>query len=257
MNPYAKAENQFSQNAENYRDSPIFAAGEELEWIKAAANTKGHEHLLDIGCGAGHTVFSFSDIISKGIGIDVTQKMIEVAAALAKERQLKHITFEQAAAEALPFADDSFDIVTCRFAAHHFPNLPAAMSEISRVLKKGGAFLLVDHYAPENAVQDSFINHLNRLRDPSHVRESSLSEWEELFAANQLTQKEIRYWDLQIDYQDWITRGRTPENVQQEIVSHLQDADPDTKQIFQLQFDAQQHPISFCLKAALIQGIKN
>lgn len=89
------------------------------------------------------------------------------------------------------------------------------------------------------------------------MRESSLSEWEELFTAKQLTQKEIRYWDLQIDYQDWITRGRTPENVQKEIVSHLQAADPDTKQLFQLQFDAQQQPISFCLKAAFIQGIKN
>lgn len=74
MNPYAKAENQFSQNAENYRDSPIFAAGEELEWMKTTANAKGHEHLLDIGCAAGHTVFSFSDVISKGVGIDVTQK---------------------------------------------------------------------------------------------------------------------------------------------------------------------------------------
>ncbi|MEY8843846.1 class I SAM-dependent methyltransferase [Bacillus safensis] len=257
MNPYAKAENQFSQNAENYRDSPIFAAGEELEWMKTTANAKGHEHLLDIGCAAGHTVFSFSDVISKGIGIDVTQKMIEVAAALAEERQLNHITFEQAATEALPFSNESFDLVTCRFAAHHFPDLPAAMSEISRVLKKGGKFLLVDHYAPENTAQDSFINHLNRLRDPSHVRESSLSEWKELFAANQLTQNEIRYWDLHIDYQDWIIRGRAPENVQKEIVSNLQAADPDTKQLFQLQFDEQHQPISFCLKAALLQGIKH
>nr|MDF9459969.1 class I SAM-dependent methyltransferase [Bacillus pumilus] len=159
---------------------------------------------------------------------------------LAEERQLKHITFERATAEALPFADKSFDIVTCRFAAHHFTNLlKLTMSEISRVLKKGGTFLLVDHYAPENTAQDSFINHLNRLRDPSHVRESSLSEWKELFGANQLTQKEKRYWDLQIDYQDWMMRGRTPENVQKEIVSHLQFADPDTKRLFQLQFDAQ------------------
>ncbi|MER3125313.1 class I SAM-dependent methyltransferase [Bacillus pumilus] len=257
MNPYSKAENQFSQNAENYRDSPIFSAGEELEWMKTIANANGHEHLLDVGCGAGHTVFSFSDTISKGIGIDVTQEMIEVAAALAEERQLTHITFERAAAEALPFADESFDIVTSRFAAHHFPNLPAAMSEISRVLKKGGTFLLVDHYAPENAAQDSFINHLNRLRDPSHVRESSLSEWKELFATNQLTQKETRYWDLQIDYQDWMMRGRTPENVQKDVVSHLQAADPNTKQLFQLQFDTQHQPISFCLKAALLQGTKN
>lgn len=66
--------------------------------------------------------------------------MIEVAAALAEERHLNHITFEQAAAEALPFSDESFDLVTCRFAAHHFPNLPAAMSEISRVLKKAANF---------------------------------------------------------------------------------------------------------------------
>ena len=66
MNPYAKAENQFSQNAENYRDSPIFAAGEELEWMKTTANAKGHEHLLDIGCAAGHTVFPFQTLSLKG-----------------------------------------------------------------------------------------------------------------------------------------------------------------------------------------------
>ncbi|MFB8733096.1 class I SAM-dependent methyltransferase [Bacillus sp. SL00103] len=65
----------------------------------------------------------------------------------------------------MPFADESFDIVTCRFAAHHFQTFPRPCTEISRVLKKANvAFLLVDHYAPENAVQDSFINHLNRLR---------------------------------------------------------------------------------------------
>ncbi|MED1480496.1 class I SAM-dependent methyltransferase [Bacillus altitudinis] len=257
MNPYSKAEKQFSQNAENYRDSPIFAAGKELEWMKTAAKAKGDEHLLDIGCAAGHTVFSFSDVISKGIGIDVTPKMIEVATALAEERQLSHITFEQASADALPFSDASFDLVTCRFAAHHFPHLPAAMSEISRVLKKGGKFLLVDHYAPENQAQDDFINHLNRLRDPSHVRESSLSEWKELFADNHLTKEDIRYWDLHIDYQDWIIRGRTPENVQKEIVAHLHAADDETKQLFQLQFDEHRQPTSFCLKASLLQGIKH
>ena len=135
MNPYAKAENQFSQNAENYRDSPIFAAGEELEWMKTTANAKGHEHLLDIGCAAGHTVFPFQTLSLKGSAL-MSRKMIEIAAALAEERRLNHITFEQAAAEALPFSDESFDLVTCRFAAHHFPNLPAAMSEISRVLKR-------------------------------------------------------------------------------------------------------------------------
>lgn len=73
---------------------------------------------------AGHTVFSFSDVISKGIGIDVTHKMIEVATALAKERQLNHITFEQASADALPFSDASFDLVTCRFAASSLPTSP-------------------------------------------------------------------------------------------------------------------------------------
>ncbi|MBD3860047.1 class I SAM-dependent methyltransferase [Bacillus sp. 28A-2] len=257
MNPYSKAEKQFSQNAENYRDSPIFAAGDDLELMKVTANAKGHEHLLDIGCGAGHTIFSFSDVISKGIGIDVTYKMIEVATALAKERHMDHITFQQAGAEALPFSDESFELVTCRFAAHHFPDLPAAMAEISRVLKKGGKFLLVDHYAPENRAQDAFINHLNRLRDPSHIRESSLSEWKELFAVNHLTKEDIHYWDLQIDYQDWIMRGRTPEDVQKDIIAHLQAADPETKQLFQLQFDANKQPASFCLKAALIQGIKH
>ena len=69
MNPYSKAEKQFSQNAENYRDSPIFSAGKELEWMKTAAKAKGDEHLLDIGCAAGHTVFPFQTSSLKESGL--------------------------------------------------------------------------------------------------------------------------------------------------------------------------------------------
>lgn len=88
-----------------------------------------------------------------------------------KKKEPENVRFQQGTAESLPFPDDSFDIITCRYAAHHFSDVRKAVREVARVLKQDGRFLLVDHYAPEDPVLDEFVNHLNRLRDPSHVRE--------------------------------------------------------------------------------------
>lgn len=166
-----KPEDQFNKNADDYRDEPLFAEGEDLKWMLGSGALSGTEELLDVGCGAGHAAMAFAPFVRRCVGIDVTAAMVRAATALAAGKGLKNVDFLVGAAEELPLPSGGFDLVTCRFAAHHFENIRAALSQVARVLRPGGAFLLVDHYAPEDQVLDAFINELDRTRDPSHVRE--------------------------------------------------------------------------------------
>ncbi|MCY9185215.1 methyltransferase [Bacillus halotolerans] len=249
-------ETPFSKNAEMYRDEKVFAEGEDLAMLIKTAECRAEQRVLDVGAGAGHTALAFAPYVQECIGIDATQEMVDVASSFAKEKGAGNVHFQKGTAEELPFPDDSFDVITCRYAAHHFSNVHQAVSEVARVLKKNGRFFLVDHYAPEAPDLDEFVNHLNRLRDPSHVRESSLSEWQSMFTANQLGYEEIQKWNLPIEYNSWIKRGGTPADRVQRIISHLNNASDEARDTFCLELNQNGKPESFCLKAILIQGVK-
>ncbi len=247
---------QFSKNPEKYRDEKLFAAGEDLLEMIQSVPLTGKEIVLDIGTGAGHTALTFSPFVEQCIGLDVTEEMVQVATNFAKERSAHNVLFRQGDAEHLPFPDSMFDIITCRYAAHHFSNVRRVVQEISRVLKPNGHFLLVDHYAPEDITLDRFINELNKMRDSSQVRESSLSEWQTMFAQHAFTYNEVVTWDLPIDFARWIERAGTSAEVQQKIVSHMQTAPAQCQDTFHFVYDEQGYPTSFCLKAVLLHGIK-
>ena len=94
--------------------------------------------------------------------------MLAETARLAKERALSNVEIRDADAEALPFPDDAFDLVTCRLAFHHFPHPDTAVHEFARVLRPGGVLGFADNIAVEDATGAAFYNEYERLRDPSH-----------------------------------------------------------------------------------------
>src|SRR5207244_10383398 len=76
----------------------------------------------------------------------------------------------------LPYADESFSIVTCRYALHHMENPAAVLSEMVRVCTPGGRVVLADMYASCNPVKAAVFNCMEKLRDGSHVRAMPLTE---------------------------------------------------------------------------------
>jgi len=138
--------------------------------------------LLDIGCGTGWAVRRAASMVgSRGgaRGIDLSGKMIENAKKAS--RGIANVEFTQGNAEALPFADESFDRVMCTMSFHHYLNPSKAVSEIARVLKCTGKVCIVDPTA------DNFIMRLAdariRRREPDHVKMYSSGEFQELFEA--------------------------------------------------------------------------
>ena len=104
--------------------------------------------VLDVGCGAGQELLPFvRERGAVGVGIDAAPEAglagRELFAAHAPDAR---VAFARAAAESLPFADASFDVVVCRLALPYMDNA-RALSEMARVLRRGGLLLLKTHHA--------------------------------------------------------------------------------------------------------------
>lgn len=100
-----------------------------------------YERLLDVGCGTGFLIDLLAHQSSAEFeGIDLSSKMI----SKAKSKEIERANFQVGSAQALPYPDESFNIVTCVQSFHHYPQPEQAMSEAFRVLKKGGLYILGD-----------------------------------------------------------------------------------------------------------------
>ena len=173
----ARVQAQFGPSAAAYVASPGHAAGPDLERLIAWGKKRGAARVLDIATGGGHTALAFAPYVREVVATDLTPRMLEVAEAFIREQGTANVTFQIADAEALPFADADFDIVTTRIAPHHFPNPQQYVHEVARVLRPGGVFVLDDNMAPDDQELDVFLNRFEQWRDPSHVRSHTIAEW--------------------------------------------------------------------------------
>jgi len=167
---------QFGKTAASYLTSAPHAKGASLERLVTLTAPRADWRALDIATGGGHVAYAFAPHVARVWATDITQEMLDLVKDEAQKRGLTNIRTAYAKAEALPFEDASFDLVTCRIAPHHFDSIAEFLAEAHRVLKHGGAFALVDNVVPEGSVGD-YVNAFERFRDPSHLRAWTMPEW--------------------------------------------------------------------------------
>ncbi|HXF69862.1 MAG TPA: methyltransferase domain-containing protein [Thermoflexus sp.] len=200
VDPKDQVRDFFSQHASSYAVSASHRAGRDLERLVALLAPTGVERLLDVATGTGHTALALAPQVREVIGLDLTLAMGKEFAALARERGFPHARFVVGDVEAVPFPEACFELVTCRRAAHHFPNPARALAEMARVLSAGGRLGLVDMVAPEDPASAQFLNQLERARDTSHQRALSVSEWLALVEASGLR---VRIWEVMEEQYLW------------------------------------------------------
>ena len=200
---------QFGATAQSYVNSPSHAHGDDLQRMIELARPRGAEQVLDIATGGGHTALAFAPHVREVVATDLTPKMLAAAEAFMRGQGVTNVRFEHADAEALPFADASFDIVTTRIAPHHFPNPQQYVREVARVLRPGGRFVLNDNMAPDDAELSEFMNRFEQWRDPSHVRAHSVGEWRAwIEAAGMRIEHADPLQRKRYDFATWVERMR-------------------------------------------------
>jgi len=137
------AQERFGAYAATYATSRPHAQGGSLARLVELAAPQPAWTALDIATGAGHVALALAPHLSHVVAADLTPQMLGVARGLAGDRNIANISFAVLRAEALPFADATFDLVTCRIAPHHFDDVRKFVTESARVLRPGGRFGLV------------------------------------------------------------------------------------------------------------------
>lgn len=179
----------WSSRGEAYRDSAVHREGADLdlliEWCEPGEGVKA----LDVATGGGHVARRLREAGCEVISVDPAPGMQPTVVARAEE---------------IPFADDSFDVVACRIAPHHFDNVAAAVREMARVTRD--RVVVEDNVFVSDEVEEA-----ERLRDPTHVRCYSVDEWHTFFADAGLEVEAEEPFERRADLDAWLARVETPE----------------------------------------------
>jgi SAM-dependent methyltransferase len=213
----AQAQERFGRYAERYVSSPTHAAGYDLDRLLELAQPHAAMLALDVATGGGHTARQFAPWVRQVIAFDLTPDMLKAARTFISGQGLTNVPYAAGDAEALPFAAGVFDLVSCRIAAHHFPDPFRFVQETARTLKPGGLFVLQDQAAPEDEAAARYLNSFERLRDPSHVRMYAEYEWRGMCLDAGLTVEAVEIWSRSSGgLVTWAERqGSPPEVIEQ------------------------------------------
>lgn len=244
----------FGSAAEQYVHSTDHAQGESLDRLIESAAPRPEWRVLDVATGGGHTALALSTLVREVVATDLTTPMLLAAERFARSRGAANIRFQEADAGALPFEDSSFDLVTCRIAAHHFPDVGAFVREAARVARPGGLVAVIDNIVPEDAVAGAYINAWEKLRDPSHHRALTDTEWRRLFQDAGLSIEHEERFRKARDFASWIGRMSVDEGVAARLRAMLYEAPREARE--RLRPHEESGALRFYLEEILMTGRK-
>jgi SAM-dependent methyltransferase len=215
-------EDQFSRQAEGFAASPSLHNDDAIALLVNAAAPSADDATLDVACGPGSVVAALAAQVRRAVGLDATEAMLEQARKLAAAKSLANAEFHHGDVYALPFAEGSFDIVSCRFAFHHFEEPPRAFAEMLRVCKRGGRVVLCDGYASDDPVKAAAFNRMEKHRDPSTVEFRTVGYLIALFAKAGLPPPARAFYRVPVE-RDRLIAGSFPANDDRALLRQMID----------------------------------
>lgn len=172
---------EFSLQAAAFDANPVIRDQGRVTRLVEAVSPEPESHVLDVACGPGYVALGFAAVCRDVVGLDLTPEMLAKAERNCQEAGYTNLRFQPGAADQLPFPDGAFDVVVCRFAFHHFEDPSRVLAEMSRVCRIDGTVAVEDLVVSEFPVRAAYQNHIERLRDPSHLAALSVSRLLSLF----------------------------------------------------------------------------
>lgn len=229
------AREQFGKQSHRYGKGHILENVDDVAQAVEKMGLPEHAEVLDVACGAGHTGLYLASLGHSVTLADIAQPMLDRATELATERGLV-VKTQRHTAEALPYPDASFDLVTCRVAAHHFSSPGAFVHESARVLKPGGYLLVIDGSVEDHQPEaEEWLHWVEKYRDPSHGGFLTPHRWSELSSASGLEVLSCSLIPFKQPDLNWYfeTAATSPEN-REKVLDLVRNAPPQARQLFKL-----------------------
>lgn len=214
-------EHAFTGQADAFEDRAINAVfTTDATWVFDRLPRTGNELVLDVAAGTGHAARQLAPSVQAVVALDATTAMLARGRDEARREGHTNIVFQRGDAAALPFLDESFEIVVCRYAAHHFEHPGVIAGELARCVRRGGHVALVDLIAADDPRLAAEQNRLERLRDPSHTRMLARDELAGLLTGASLALADVTVRSLQRPLRPWLDQAAAPA----EAVAEIDDA---------------------------------
>lgn len=252
----AQVQDYFSRTAEGYVASFSHRGGGDLDRLIELGEWENSQRALDVATGGGHAALAVAPLVRQVTVTDLTPRMLEKAREYILSQGVTNAAFRVADAEQLPFADGSFERVTCRIAPHHFPDVARFVREVARVLVPGGLFLLIDCMAPSDPELDAWDNRVEKWRDPSHGRSLTVEEWEALLADAGFAIEHLEFFRKTHEYDDWTLRAQLSQGEKERLARFILESDERTRRYFEVKRKPGGELESFTNDFILVKGRK-
>lgn len=230
----ARVRESFGKTADAYVASRDHSSGADLNRLVELAAPTLADRALDISTGGGHTALALAAHVAHMTASDLTPRMLAAARDFLTTSGVTNASYVIADAEQLPFLDASFDLVTVRIAPHHYASLSTAVREMARVLKPGGRLIVIDNIAPESLELDELLNRWEKWRDPSHVRNYTVSEWRACLAGAGLDITDVETQRKSHEFAPWVERMQMPAEERARLEADILAASPDARAYFEI-----------------------
>lgn len=214
---------QFTRQAESFAQSRALHAQDVVDFVVDAVAPKPTDRAIDLACGPGSVACALALRAASAVGVDATQAMLDEAGKLAAQRGLRNVEWVRSSVYRAPFADASFDVVTCRFAFHHFERPEEAFAEMVRLAAVGARIAVCDGIASDDPVKAAAFNAMERVRDPSTVAFRSRAFLRDLFIEAGLSAPEERFFHVTYRARD-LAKGSFPEGIDRDALQAMLEA---------------------------------
>ena len=173
---------QFNRQAAEFDN---WSVTKNLEYLKAIAefiSFSEDDTLLDVATGTGDFPLFVAPNIKHAMGIDISDKMIDLAKRKMAERAIANVEFRESDVEKLPCPDGSFSVVSCKSAFHHMANFKTVFKEMVRCCRPGGKVAVCDILAFDAPEVDGFFEQVEKCVDASHYKTLRRDEFFGLYA---------------------------------------------------------------------------
>lgn len=211
---------QFTRQAEGFSQSRALHGEDVIGFLVDAVAPQPSDRAIDLACGPGSVACALAARVARAVGVDATQAMLDEARKLGERRGFSNIEWVRSSVYETPFADGAFDVVTCRFAFHHFERPEEAFAEMTRLAAVGARIAVCDGIVSDDPAKAAAFNAMEKARDPSTVAFRSRDYLRNLFIAAGLGEPEERFFHVSYRAAD-LAKGSFPEGMDRDALQAM------------------------------------